>query len=132
MAFADFHGNADVLRRLRDMLARDRFPHSVILGGPQGSGKYTLALMLARTMNCLQPRQTDGLPEYCGVCSNCTPIAEAEDLDAPVSQAVEARGNLRDPDKREKRILGPPHPCLILVPPDPPQQIIKSDHVRHR
>src|SRR5260370_37357035 len=115
MAFADFHGNADVLRRLRDMLARDRFPHSVILGGPQGSGKYTLALMLARTMNCLQPRQTDGLPEYCGVCSNCTRIAEAEELDARVSQAVETREKLRDKDNGEARIVVRPHPAVTVV-----------------
>ncbi len=28
--------------RIREMLARDRFPHGVILAGPSGSGKYTL------------------------------------------------------------------------------------------
>src|SRR5258708_11540767 len=131
MAFADFQGNADVLRRLRAMLARDRFPPSVILGGPQGAGKYTLALMLARTMNCLQPRETDGLPEYCGVCSNCTRIAEAEDLDARFSEAVEARENLRDTDKRETRILVQPHPDGIVGSPDPPQIMLKVDQGRH-
>ena len=51
--FNDFHGNPDVISRLREMLARNRFPHAVILAGPAGSGKYTLALMLARAMNCL-------------------------------------------------------------------------------
>ena len=45
MGFSDFHGNEDVVRRLREMLARDRFPHAVILAGPQGAGKYTLAEM---------------------------------------------------------------------------------------
>jgi len=53
MGFSDFYGNHDVVHRLREALARDRFPHAVILGGPQGAGKYTLALMLARAMNCL-------------------------------------------------------------------------------
>jgi len=48
MPFSDFHGNADVVHRLRDMLARERFPHAVVLSGGQGSGKYTLALMLAQ------------------------------------------------------------------------------------
>src|SRR5258708_20392196 len=120
MAFADFQGNADVLRRLRAMLARDRFPPSVILGGPQGSGKYTLALMIARTMNCLQPRETDGLPEYCGVCSNCTRIAQAEDLDARFSEAVGAPENQRDTGKPQTRILVQPHPHAISAPPHPP------------
>ena len=48
MPFADFLGNPDTVHRVREMLARQRFPHAVILSGPRGSGKYTLALMLAR------------------------------------------------------------------------------------
>ena len=45
MSFSDFHGNDEVVHPLREMLARDRFPHGVILSGPAGSGKYTLATM---------------------------------------------------------------------------------------
>src|SRR5258706_9206615 len=98
MAFSEFQGNADTVNRLREMLARDRFPHAVILAGPQGAGKYTLALMVARTMNCLQPLLTDGLPDFCGVCSNCIRIAQAEDLEARFTEAVEAREGLRQTD----------------------------------
>ena len=68
--FTDFHGNSDVVHRLREMLARDRFPQAVVLAGPAGSGKYTLALMLAKAINCLEPAVTDGLPDFCGKCSN--------------------------------------------------------------
>ena len=38
MPFSDFHGNADVVHTLREMLAHEHFPHAVILSGPQGSG----------------------------------------------------------------------------------------------
>ena len=55
MPFSDFYGNGETIHRLRDMLARDRFPHAVVLAGGQGSGKYTLALMLAQALNCLAP-----------------------------------------------------------------------------
>jgi DNA polymerase-3 subunit delta' len=130
MPFADFEGNAETIRQLREMLARDRFPHAVILAGPQGAGKYTLSLMLARTMNCLQPRETDGLPDFCGVCSNCVRIGQAEDLDARFTEAVEAREGLRETDKRETRILIQTHPDVLVVPPDPPQMMIKVDQVR--
>src|SRR5260221_13923029 len=130
MPFSDFQGNAETVRQLREMLARDRFPHAVILAGPQGAGKYTLALMVARTMNCLQPRLTDGLPDFCGVCSNCTRIAQAEDLEARFAEAVEAREGLRETDKRETRILVQTHPDVMVVPPDPPQMMIKIDQVR--
>ena len=38
MAFSDFIGNQETVERVREMLARDRFPHGVILSGPEGSG----------------------------------------------------------------------------------------------
>ncbi len=91
MPFSDFHGNSETVRRIREMLARERFPQGVILAGPAGSGKYTLATMVARAMNCLEQPTTDGLPDYCGKCSNCLRIAQLEDLDSRVAEALEAR-----------------------------------------
>ncbi len=130
MLFSDFHGNADTVHRLRDMLARDRFPHAVVLSGAPGSGKYTLALMLAQTLNCLAPTKTDGLPDFCGQCANCTRIAQAADLDARFAEAVEARDNLRDADKKETRLFVQTHPDVLVIPPDPPQMMIKVDQIR--
>lgn len=131
MSFSDFAGNPETIHRLREMLARGRFPHAVILSGAQGSGKYTLALMLARAMNCLEQPKTDGLPDFCGRCSNCTRIAQSEDLDASFAEAVEARENLRDTDKKETRLFVQTHPDVLVIPPDPPQLTIKIDQVRH-
>src|ERR1700694_1989108 len=136
MPFSDFHGNPETIHRLREMLGRNRFPHAVILSGAQGSGKYTLALMLARTLNCLkQPISAgtdgDGLPDFCGHCSNCTRIAQSEDLDSRFAEAVEARENLRDTDKKETRLFVQTHPDVLVIPPDPPQLLIKVDQVRH-
>ncbi|HZE27940.1 MAG TPA: DNA polymerase III subunit delta' [Terriglobales bacterium] len=130
MAFSDFHGNPEIIHRLRDMLAREHFPHAMILAGPTGSGKYTLALMLAKAMNCLQPPSADGLPDFCGKCSNCTRIAQSEDLNARFIEAVEARESLRETDKKETRILIQTHPDVLIIPPDPPQMMIKVDQVR--
>src|SRR5581483_12178849 len=100
MSFSDFHGNTTTVTRLREMLARDRFPHAVILAGPRGAGKYTLAQMVTKAMNCEQQTQTGGLPDFCGRCANCTRIAEADALEDRVGEAVEARENLRETDKR--------------------------------
>jgi DNA polymerase-3 subunit delta' len=155
MGFSDFYGNHDVVHRLREALARDRFPHAVILGGPQGAGKYTLALMLARAMNCTgigrsghrvigssakterssvktdHRFETDGLPDFCGVCENCRRIGEAQKLETLFAEAVEAREGMRDTDKRETRILIQTHPDVLVIPPDPPQMLVKIDQVRH-
>src|SRR5947199_476673 len=130
MPFSDFHGNAETVHRLREMLARDHFPHAVVLAGSHGCGKYTLALMLARAMNCLNPPHTDGLPDFCGKCANCTRIGQAEDLDARFAEAVEARENLRETDKKETRLFVQTHPDVLVIPPDPPQMMIKVDQVR--
>lgn len=130
MGFSEFHGNADVVHRLREMLARDRFPHGVILSGPTGSGKYTLAIMLARAMNCLDRVTTDGLPDFCGRCSNCVRIAQAQELDARCAEAVEARDALKETEKKETRLFVQTHPDVLVIPPDPPQMMIKVDQVR--
>jgi DNA polymerase III subunit delta' len=129
MGFGDFLGNASTVTHLRESIRSGRFPHSLILAGPRGSGKYTLALMLARAVNCLNPTESDGLPDFCGVCSNCTRIAAAANLDALVDEAVAARDDLRETDKRDTRILIQTHPDVLIVPPDPPQLMIKLGQV---
>jgi DNA polymerase III subunit delta' len=130
MPFSDFYGNSELVDRLREMLSREHFPQAVILAGPQGSGKYTLALMLAKAMNCLEPTTTAGLPDFCGKCSNCVRIAQSEDLDARTAEAVEARESMREADKKETRMFVQTHPDVLVIPPDPPQMMIKVDQVR--
>src|SRR5690349_2996022 len=130
MPFSDFHGNEDVVRRLREMLAHGRLPQAVILAGPAGSGKYTLALMLAKALNCLESPITDGLPDFCGHCANCTRIAQAQDMESLCAEATEARESLRETDKKETRIFVQTHPDVLIIPPDPPQMMIKVDQVR--
>ena len=124
MGFSDFHGNAETVHRLREMLARDRFPHGVILTGRSGSGKYTLATMVASAMNCLEHPVSDGLPDFCGECRNCVQIGAAAPLSARFDEAVAAREELREVDKKETRILIQTHPDVLVIPPDPPQMLI--------
>ena len=130
MPFSDFHGNSETVRRIREMLARERFPQGVILAGPVGSGKYTLATMVARAMNCLEQPLTEGLPDYCGRCSNCLRIEQLEDLDSRVAEALEARDGLKETEKKETRLFIQTHPDVLVIPPDPPQMMIKVDQVR--
>ena len=135
MTFADFHGNRAAVEGLRRAIAAGRLPHSLILTGPRGSGKYTLALMLALAVECeRQPRElaVDGqeLASFCGECRNCTRIAAAADLQPLVDAAVAAREDLRETDRKETRVLIQQHPDVLIVPPDPPQLLIKLGQVR--
>lgn len=134
-SFHDFHGNTAAVEGLRTAIAAGRLPHSLILAGPQGAGKYTLALMLAMAVECeRQPRELwstgQSLAGFCGVCSNCTRIASAADLQVLVDAAVEAREALRETDKKDTRVLIQQHPDVLIVPPDPPQLLIKLGQVR--
>ena len=130
VGFQEFLGNSVTVTRLREAVAADRIPQALILAGSRGAGKYTLALMFARLVNCLERTEFDGLPDYCGQCRNCQRIGEAANLDTRVAEAVEAREDLRETDKRETRILIQPHPDVLILPPDPPQLLIKLGQVR--
>ena len=130
MGFQSFHGNAATVRHLREGLRSGHFPQALILAGPKGAGKYTLALMLAQAVNCLEPTESDGLPDFCGRCSNCLRIAESANLEERVAEAVATREDMRDADKRETRILIQTHPDVLIVPPDPPQLLVKMGQVR--
>ncbi|HEY4011024.1 MAG TPA: DNA polymerase III subunit delta' [Acidobacteriaceae bacterium] len=140
-SFAEFLGNSAVVENLRAAIATGRLPHSLVIAGARGSGKYTLALMLTMALECeVQPRETarpaaDGtagreLASFCGHCRNCTRIAESADLDARVEEAVGAREEMRETDKRETRVLVQTHPDVLVIPPDPPQLMIKLGQIR--
>src|SRR5256712_10558616 len=70
MTFDSFIGNRKVIERLRAKLQHDRFPHCPIFSGPEGVGKPTCGLMIAKALNCA--RAAAG--SFCGECSSCRKI----------------------------------------------------------
>jgi DNA polymerase III subunit delta' len=134
--FNDFLGNAAAVEHLRTAIAAGRLPHSLILAGPSGAGKYTLALMLAMAVECeRQPRDLwsngQSLASFCGVCHNCTRIASAANLEEEVEKAVAIREELKtEADRKDTRVLIQPHPDVLIIPPDPPQLLIKLGQIR--
>ncbi len=69
-------------------------------------------------------------PTFAAFARNCTRIAASANLEALVAEAVAARDDMRETDKRETRILIQTHPDVLVVPPDPPQLMIKLGQVR--
>jgi DNA polymerase-3 subunit delta' len=91
--------------------------------------------MLTMAIECeRQPRDLwsngQSLAGFCRVCRNCTRIADAANLEDQVAAAVLAREELRETDKKETRVLIQPHPDVLILPPDPPQLLIKLGQVR--
>ncbi len=133
--FNEFLGNTPAVESLRTAIAAGRLPHSLILAGPSGAGKYTLALMLTMAVECeRQPRDLwsngQSLAGFCGRCHNCVRIASAANLEEQVAAAVAAREELRETDNKETRVLIQPHPDVLILPPDPPQLLIKLGQIR--
>jgi DNA polymerase-3 subunit delta' len=133
--FQQFVGNRATVDGLRAAIAAGRLPHSLILLGPRGAGKYTLSLLLTMALECeRQPRETDStgrqLAGFCDVCRNCTRIMESADLEARVEEAVAAREEMREVDKKDTRVLIQTHPDVLVIPPDPPQLLIKLGQIR--
>jgi DNA polymerase-3 subunit delta' len=73
LTFSSFVGNRRVVEILRRALDFGRLPHALIFAGPDGVGKRSLALLLARRLNCVQP--VNG--EACDRCSSCRKIIHA-------------------------------------------------------
>ncbi len=97
MGFDDFLGNVKAVAAVRDMLATDRVPQALLFMGPDGVGKKTLALMLAKALNC--ERRKD---DFCGECPRCR---KADEMLAATRQDLAARREVKDAGKRVEGLV---------------------------
>jgi DNA polymerase-3 subunit delta' len=70
--FPELFGNDAVKERLGRAILSDRLPHALILSGPEGSGRRTLARLIAAALVC--ERKGEDVP--CGKCENCRRVRE--------------------------------------------------------
>ena len=67
MNFSDIPGQKAVIDRLRCSVAENRVSHAILFNGPEGSGKFAIALAFARYISCEKRTPEDA----CGVCPSC-------------------------------------------------------------
>jgi DNA polymerase-3 subunit gamma/tau len=108
--FGQIVGQQAVVETLRNAVRSGRTAHAYLFVGPRGTGKTSMARILAKALNCANPR--DGEP--CDECPACVAIRDGRALD--VSE-MDAASNNRVDDMREllPRIYTAPSDLTVKV-----------------
>ena len=106
--FASVAVQSHVANTLKGAIARDRVAHGYLLCGPRGTGKTTLARVLAMALNCERRGEASLNGEPCGLCTNCQRIwAGSTSLDVVEIDAASNRGVDDARELRERAMYAP-------------------------
>ncbi len=97
LEFSDVVGQEHVTTTLQNQVEKGNVSHAYLFTGSRGTGKTTCAKILARAINCLNPK--DGNP--CGECENCRGILKDSmpdvlEIDAASNNGVDYIRELRE------------------------------------
>lgn len=105
--FAEVVGLDNIVQTLQKVLTQSPLPHAFLFTGPRGSGKTTMARLLAKALNCENPVFGDYGIDVCATCSNCLAISDGRFLDLIEIDAASNRGIDDIRSLREKVKLSP-------------------------
>ena len=86
--FSEVVGQEEIVRTLRNAVIADEVAHAYLFAGERGIGKTSIARILARAVNCLNPQGG----EPCNNCTNCKTILTSRSLDILEIDGASNRG----------------------------------------
>ncbi len=98
--FEEVVGQSHVTTTLANAITSGRLAHAILFSGPRGTGKTTVARILAKTVNCEQNRNNPGAVP-CNLCRSCTEITAGSavdvfEIDGASNNSVDQIRDLRD------------------------------------
>jgi len=120
--FSQIVGQEAVVETLRNAVRTGRVSHAILFVGPRGTGKTSLARILAKAVNCTDLR--DGDP--CDVCDACVAIREGTTLDVIEIDAASNRGINEVRELRDRLAYPPGHLRRKVYILDEAHQITKD------
>ena len=120
--FSQIVGQEAVVETLRNAVRTERVAHAILFVGPRGTGKTSLARILAKAVNCTNLQ--DGDP--CDACEACVAIREGTTLDVLEIDAASNRGINEVRDLRERLAYPPGHLRRKVYILDEAHQITKE------
>ncbi|HEX9455117.1 MAG TPA: DNA polymerase III subunit delta' [Candidatus Binatia bacterium] len=96
MSFADIIGQQKQLTILRSALANQRLHHAYLFLGPDGIGKHSVAVALAKAVHCVEANG-----DFCGGCVNCARIADGNHPDVRLIEPLAGKKEISIQQVRE-------------------------------
>jgi DNA polymerase III subunit gamma/tau len=88
--FGEIIGQEHVVKTLTNAISGGLISHAYLFAGPRGSGKTTMARLLAKALNC--QNRKEGESEPCNKCSSCLEINQGNAMDLIEIDAASNRG----------------------------------------
>jgi len=104
-SFDDVVGQEAVVRTLRNAIDQDHVRQAYLFAGPRGTGKTSMARILAKALNCLGAVGPTSSPD--ATCHSCVAIANGTSLDVVEMDAASQRGIDDIREIRERVVLQP-------------------------